>query len=351
MNKTERQQKILELINDTSSQQDLLSTRDLAQNLNISETTIRRDFQELADAGLILRQHGGALPQKQRTRANIRGEIGVLLVSRMDRYSDPFFNEVLEGADQRLTELGYRTAYVKTYYHVATVPQTKALLESNPVDGILMLGTHKFAESVTYLRQHIEHLVTTVHSIGREYDLITFDGFDGMQMVTQHLIRLGHQRIGFITGYKDFRYQGFMQAIHENGLDDDPTLHVEIKAGLDGWLPEMGEQGAAQLMALKTPPTAIACASDRIAVGVMQWLLKNGHRVPEDIAVTGFDNIQESAFTFPPLTTVHVHKAYMGKLAAERIVQRIEDPDEISLQITTPTSLIVRQSCGGQADE
>jgi len=78
----------------------------------------------------------------------------------------------------------------------------------------------------------------------------------------------------------------------------------------------------------------------------MQWLHQNGFRVPEDIAVTGFDNIADSEFTIPPLTTVHVHKRLIGSLAAERVIRRIENPDEVPLQIVTPTSVIIRQSCG-----
>jgi DNA-binding LacI/PurR family transcriptional regulator len=68
--------------------------------------------------------------------------------------------------------------------------------------------------------------------------------------------------------------------------------------------------------------------------------------VPDDIAITGFDNIADSAFTAPSLTTVHVHKQLMGELAAERVVKRIENEDEIPLLIQTPTHLVIRQSCG-----
>jgi LacI family transcriptional regulator len=108
----------------------------------------------------------------------------------------------------------------------------------------------------------------------------------------------------------------------------------------------MGQRGTAVLMNLKKPPDAIVCASDRLAFGAMQWLHQNGFRVPEDISVTGYDNIPDSEFTIPALTTVHVHKELLGVLAAERAIRRIEDPNEVPLQIMTPTSAIIRQSCG-----
>lgn len=75
------------------------------------------------------------------------------------------------------------------------------------------------------------------------------------------------------------------------------------------------------------------------------------YKVPDDIAVTGFDNIPDSDFTFPPLATVHAPKMLLGKLAAERLAQRIENPNDVHLRIATPTSLVVRQSCGSRKSD
>jgi len=98
---------------------------------------------------------------------------------------------------------------------------------------------------------------------------------------------------------------------------------------------------------LSKPPDAIVCASDLIAIGAIQWLHQHNIRVPNDIAVTGFDDIPESAFTTPALTSVHVHKHLIGELAVERVVKRIEDPAVIALRIQTPTHLVIRQSSEG----
>lgn len=95
-------------------------------------------------------------------------------------------------------------------------------------------------------------------------------------------------------------------------------------------------------MQMPNPPDAIVCASDLIAIGAIQWLHQHNLRVPDDVAVTGFDDIAESAFTIPPLTTVHVHKQLMGELVAERVVKRIENEQEIPLFIQTPTHLVIR---------
>jgi DNA-binding LacI/PurR family transcriptional regulator len=139
-----------------------------------------------------------------------------------------------------------------------------------------------------------------------------------------------------------------MDGVKANDLPTNAELCVLVPFGLDGWTPELGHIGAQQLMQLPNPPDAIVCASDRIAIGAIQWLHQHNFNVPEDIAVTGFDNIAESAFTVPSLTTVHVHKQLMGELAAERAVKRIENEQEIPLFIQTPTQLVIRQSCGSE---
>ena len=117
MKKSERHNHILKLMQDTSTD-DVLSTKELAEQFDVSETTIRRDFQELAHAGLIQRQYGGAHSVKHVHVSTKLGQVGILLGSRIDKYSDPFYNLVLEGADKKLNALGYHVAYVKTYHDI-----------------------------------------------------------------------------------------------------------------------------------------------------------------------------------------------------------------------------------------
>ena len=209
-----------------------------------------------------------------------------------------------------------------------------------------------FYYSIGYFKDHTPCLVSIVGSLDPIYDSITFDGNYGIRQIVDHLVSLGYRRLGFITGHYDDREQGFLDSITAHHLDDDPALRITVREqGTEGWTPELGRQGAKELMQRARQPDAIVCASDRLAIGAIQWLHQQGLRVPDDIAVTGCDNIRDSAFTIPALTTVHVHKRVMGKLAAERLVRRMENPDEIPLRICTPTYLIVRESCGSQLNQ
>ena len=346
MKKNLRHQTILKLIRDDNQ---LVSTKVLADNFDVSEATIRRDLLELSNAGHIHRQYGGAVSKQQYINQD-KGQIGLLLGSRIDRYSDPFYNLVLEGADRKIQELGYRSAYIKTFHDVRTRKQAHELMTHFPTDGIVILGSNADS-NIQYIREQTPITATVTdmmvrEGIERNHDTIMFDGEEGIHTIVQHLVKLGHKRLGFVTGQVDVRYVGFVSATRNYQLPSDKELIRVVPTGVAGWIPQIGEQGAKELMSLDKPPDAIVCASDRLAIGAMQWLHQNGYRIPHDIAVTGVDNIPDANFTFPTLTTLHVHKELLGELAVERIIRRIENPNEIPLRIITPTSLVIRQSCG-----
>jgi LacI family transcriptional regulator len=215
------------------------------------------------------------------------------------------------------------------------------------VDGIILVG-YVGKDSIDYLKANVRALIQTTEPFGSDLDTVSFDGEYGMRQMVDHLVKHGYRRLGFITGKYDMRQKAFTEGVQAHGLSADDALCITVSYGLDGWTPDLGHRGAQQLMELSNPPDAIVCASDRIAIGAIQWLHQHNIRVPEDVAVTGFDNIIESAFTVPSLTTVHIHKQLMGELAAERAVKRIENENEIPLHIQTPASLVIRQSCGCQ---
>ncbi|MEO8396313.1 MAG: DeoR family transcriptional regulator, partial [Chloroflexota bacterium] len=138
MNKAERQRKIIQLIEQSNGRQ-MLGTHELAAMFGVSEMTVRRDLQELSLDGLVRRQHGGASPPRPNFDPQ-RKEIGILLESKKAKYSDPFFNAVLEGADRRLQELGYRIAYINTGAQVITASQARDLLRTTAVNGMIVVG-------------------------------------------------------------------------------------------------------------------------------------------------------------------------------------------------------------------
>ena len=347
MNKEERHNAIVQLISQNKTQQ-LLGTKDLADHFDVSEMTIRRDLKELDEAGLLRRYHGGAVVADNAEPIPIASksyEIGIIVVAERGKFANPFVNEVLEGIDIAVQSAGSRTVFIRSLLEVQTAAQAQTLLQAYQIDGMILIGTQQ-RESIQFFMDNIEHIVSGPSMLGRDYDAILFDGYNGIKDVVQHLAGLGYQRIGFITGNRDERQKGYLAGLKECNLEQDDTLCSVSNVGFEGWTPGHGSQGAKKLMNLDNPPDAIICASDRLAIGAIQWLQMNDYRVPHDIAVTGFDNIAESEYTSPPLTTVHVHKRKLGELIGRRLIRRMDDPDEITLKVYTPTSLVIRESCG-----
>ena len=189
--KRQRQTQILERAREAPPHEPL-STRDLARQFDVSETTIRRDFQSLAEAGLIQRQYGGA-HRPLAPNAAMLGQVGILLVSRIDKYRDPFYNMVLEGVDRALERLGYHIAFVKTLHEIGTTGQARRLLHAFDIKGMILLGAAQ-TDSVAYLRERFSPIVTVTDRMDLEDDLVLFDGTRGMRLILRHLASLGYRR-------------------------------------------------------------------------------------------------------------------------------------------------------------
>ena len=348
MTKQERQDKILETVRRDGVS--VVSTRSLADAFSVSEITIRRDLQALAGEGLVQRRHGGVSVPKAPS-SSIR-HVGILLASRHGKFSHPFYNEVLEGADVTLQRTGYHPAFVRTFVEADSLRAVQALTKAYPVEGLLMIGELN-RERFERWREHAPHIVTAPVQLSATSDGVLFDGYNGVRQLMDHLLTLGHERFGFIasksmSGQVDSRREGFLASVAEHGLDNDPELIFEMPHSLELFPYKISQAGAEKLMGLKTPPDVIVCSSDMIALGALGWLQNQGVRVPKDVAVTGFDNLAEASRAFPPLTTVQVHKKLMGSVAAELLHRRIENPGDPALKVITPTSLVVRKSCGAE---
>ena len=192
--------------------------------------------------------------------------------------------------------------------------------------------------------------------------LITVDNRAGARLATQHLIDLGRHTIGFIGGPPDWwesreRRAGWEEALRQAGLPCDAALAED-----GDWSAASGERGFGCLLARRPDIDALFAANDQMALGVLRAAQLAGCRVPDDVAVVGFDDIPESAFFWPPLTTVHQHLGDAGRLAVTELQRLIEarlagalaDPPagapagEPSNIVLRP-ELVVRESSAGRA--
>ncbi len=161
----------------------------------------------------------------------------------------------------------------------------------------------------------------------------------------EHLIGLGHRRIGFIGGRPDLlcaqqRLQGYETALRQANIAPDPDL---ITVG--DFSRMTGRDCAQRLLSLAEPPTAIFAANDQSAIGAIEAARATGRRVPDDLSVVGFDNIPEGAYFHPALTTVDQFIAKMGYVSTEMLIRQIQGEPLDGALYEMPTELVVRDSC------
>jgi DNA-binding LacI/PurR family transcriptional regulator len=160
------------------------------------------------------------------------------------------------------------------------------------------------------------------------------------------VISLGHRRIGFISGPLTLksartRRSAFLSCFREFGIADAHRTVIEGNHRIDG-----GQNSTRQMLSQPKPPTAVLTSNDLTAIGTLYAITSSGLRVPEDISVIGFDDIEMSQFTHPPLTTVRLSRQELGKRAFDALYQAVEDLEADGQEIKVSTELLLRGSTG-----
>jgi DNA-binding LacI/PurR family transcriptional regulator len=176
--------------------------------------------------------------------------------------------------------------------------------------------------------------------------IVCSDNRTGGELITQHLLEKGHRRIGIVNGPPigaiaglQERLEGHQQALAATGLDFDPALMV-----FGDYTRPSGERATQQLLALPDTPTAIFALNDRMAMGAIRALQQAGYRVPQDIAVAGYDDIPTAADFNPSLTTVNGSSRKVGQLGAKMLFKLIAGETLNSKEVIIPSNLIIRES-------
>jgi len=272
--------------------------------------------------------------------------VGVLLP---DIYGE-FFSELIRGIDATMRRHGYHVLVSGSH---GDRGETGAMLRAmrGRVDGLIVLspesGSHilprHFGESMPVV------LLNSAVDGRRAFDLINIENYDGAFAMVRHLADLGHRRIAFIKGpdaNRDAseRLRGYRDAAAAISADRSPDL---VQPG--DFREETGYRAGQRLLALTRRPTAIFASNDAMAVGCLCALQEAGVRVPADIALAGFDDIPIARFTAPPLTSVRVSIAELGRAAAERVLHGVRSHNrQKHLHMTLPTELVIRDSTGAK---
>jgi LacI family transcriptional regulator, galactose operon repressor len=262
--------------------------------------------------------------------------------------TNPFFTSIVRGVEDVANARGYSLILGNTDENLQKEMSYMRLLESKRVDGLIVaatLGNHE------YLRSWPAHWLPVV-SIDRlpedvSIDAVLVDNVAGARQAIEHLIALGHERIGIVTGLSGIitteeRLTGYQQALETHGIPLDPALIAEGNSRIDG-----GERGALQLLTQEASrPTALFVTNGLMVIGALQALNRVGLRCPQDMALVSFDDFEWAAVMHPRLTTVRQPTYEIGQKAAQLLFERLEKRDAAPQVVRLESRLIIRESSG-----
>ena len=262
-----------------------------------------------------------------------------------------YIGEIIHGIDAELALHQLDLMLFTT--HRAAIKEANYVgnLVQGMVDGLLLVLPRNPTDYISTLTQINFPFVLIDHQgTGNPCPAVGATNWQGGYNATEYLIKLGHTRIGFITGWMDLgaatdRLEGYQSALRIHHLPEDPRL---IYQGT--FFQPDGYAGASDLLDLDDPPTAIFASNDVMAMGAMDAVRSRGLRVPEDISILGFDDIPQAAMVRPALTTVRQPLEQMGRLATQMLIDQLKHPDKEINRIELPTELVVRGSTNPPKD-
>jgi LacI family transcriptional regulator len=310
--------------------------------MRISEETRQR----VLDAARQLNYHPDATARRMVSgKTNLIGL--VLRQSPEQAFADHFLPQVLSGLSQAAGAQDYHTLLqaIPPDNHTGAYMR---LIRERHVDGILISGPRSDDEELLRVRAEGAPVVLMGQLPNSRVPFVDVDNVGGAGLAVRHLLGLGHRRIGLITNADPAytasadRLMGYRQALAEGGVDYDEGL---VRYG--NFTPQSGLAAMDELLTLQPRPTAVFVASDTVALGALQALRRAGLRVPQDLALVGFDDIPLAEFVDPPLTTVRLPAHGLGWGAADLLIRLIAAEEEIrNPNVFLETELVVRESCG-----
>lgn len=277
--------------------------------------------------------------------------IGLLIPEAVSTlFTQPYFSLLIGGITEACNRHRYHLMLSLFSHRSEQEGLYQRVLHSGYLDGVIVASSHDDDPLVPHLLQDGVIFVQVSRSDDPRVNYVEVDNVEGARMATEHLLRRGHRRVATITGPlsmmpgKD-RLAGYRQALEARGLSVEADLTVE------GDFTEEGARAAArELLALK--PTAIFAASDTMAIGVLQAARDVGTRVPQDVALVGFDDLPMASLVEPTLTTVRQPIGRLGATAVDVLLGLLDargnGGDSVN-RVLLPTELIVRASCGSAA--
>lgn len=315
-------------------------SRVLNQNRYVSPELNERVRKAIAD----LQYEQNALARNLRRSESLT--LGIIIPDS----TNPFFAEVARGIEEVCFEQGYLVILCNTSEDSAKAAAYLSTLRQNRVAGVIIVSPGELqSELRPSLRAKYPIVVADRLLPGLPVDSVISDNDVGARQAMSHLLALGHRRIGIVVGNHidtrqtiKARLNGVIDMLDTAGVPvDESLIHTD-----GDYTPEAGYSAAQVLLEQPNPPTAIFAFNDLLGFGVMAYAYQHGIRIPHELSVIGFDDINLAAYIAPGLTTIAQPKYELGRKAAEILLERIHGEGCPPRTLVLPTRLVVRQSTG-----
>lgn len=335
-----------------------VTIKDIARKLGVSATTVSNALNDKPGVGKNARKKIQNLAKKMGYQPNYFAKglvsrqsyaIGLVITN----IADPFYPELALGIQEKATESGYTMMLFNTEHSLETERKTIEMLKAKGVDGIILSTVHQDDPNISLLEE-LEIPFVLVNRLilnpmkATQIDSVSLDNYGGSFKAAVHLCRMGHTKIAIIAGDLNsstaiMRTKGAEDAFKKYDIELRKEWLIE-----GGYSKDNAYLAAQELLARPDRPTAILAQDDNMALGVREAAFEAGLKIPEDLALIGFNDIDISALTGIELTTVTQNQHSMGITCAELLINKLQhmSPKGVTNNIVMETELVVRNSCG-----
>lgn len=324
-----------------------MNIREIAKRAGVSTATVSRVVNGTAPVAPRTEQRVrkaidrlGYYPNSHaRTLGSGKSQMYGLIISDI---TNPFFPEVVKHFEQIAVEHGQEVLIANTSYQPERMQVCIRRMLERKVDGVAIMTSEMDAELIETLNDRgIPIVFLDTGDVGPHISNILIDYDHGVDLAVDHLVSLGHRRIAFVSGPPSLasartRHKAFLAALRRNGLKGSDEFIGVGNHRIDG-----GQAAMMGMLGLAVRPTAVLASNDLTAIGIVRAIHAAGLRVPEDISVIGFDDIELSSFLEPPLTTIRVSRAEIGTRAFMALYSGDKDRGTV---YKIPTELVLRSS-------
>jgi LacI family transcriptional regulator len=329
-----------------------MNIREIAKRARVSTATVSRTINrhpsvqpQLAKRVWKIVEELGYFPNTQaRALVSGRSRMFGLIVSEI---TNPFFPEIVHVFEDIAVQHNYEILVTSTIHDPERMKTSVRRMLEHRVEGVAVM-TFGMEESLLddLKLRNVPLVFVDVGPARPRVSNIRIDYLHGIRQAVQHLAALRHEKIGFITGPLTLksavaRKDAFIRSMDEIGIAIDPQVIIEGDHTLEG-----GEVACAKLLDLRPRPTAVLCSNDMTAIGVMRKCYGEKIVMPGDLSIVGFDNIHLSQYILPPLTTIEMSQAELGRLAFQALLQDVqrETPNPNGTEYVLKTHFVLRDS-------